>query len=96
MRSRSAACRGDGRARDGWRRDDDVRRTGRPGDRGRHRRVIEALDDAARASLLATMPSGRFGEPEDVAKLAAFLASDDASYINGADISIDGGTTAVR
>jgi meso-butanediol dehydrogenase/(S,S)-butanediol dehydrogenase/diacetyl reductase len=45
---------------------------------------------------LATMPSGRFGEPEDVAKLAAFLASDDASYINGADISIDGGTTAVR
>jgi meso-butanediol dehydrogenase / (S,S)-butanediol dehydrogenase / diacetyl reductase len=58
--------------------------------------VIEALDDAARASLLATMPSGRFGEPEDVAKLAAFLASDDASYINGADISIDGGTTAVR
>jgi meso-butanediol dehydrogenase / (S,S)-butanediol dehydrogenase / diacetyl reductase len=45
--------------------------------------------------LVAQIPSGRFGQPEDVAKLAAFLASDAASYINGADIAIDGGVTAV-
>ena len=42
------------------------------------------------------MPSGRFGEAEDVARVAAFLPSDAASYVNGADITIDGGTTAVR
>jgi meso-butanediol dehydrogenase / (S,S)-butanediol dehydrogenase / diacetyl reductase len=46
--------------------------------------------------LLATrFPLGRFGHPEDVAKLAAFLASDDARYINGAEIVIDGGVTAM-
>jgi NAD(P)-dependent dehydrogenase (short-subunit alcohol dehydrogenase family) len=60
------------------------------------RPVIESLDDEARAALPATMPSGRFGEAEDVARVAAFLASDAAAYVNGADITIDGGTTAVR
>ncbi len=41
--------------------------------------------------LVAQIPSGRFGQPEDVAKLAAFLASDAASYINGALVTADGG-----
>lgn len=45
--------------------------------------------------LLAGIPSGRFGAPGEVAALAAFLASDAGSYINGADIAIDGGVTAV-
>ena len=45
--------------------------------------------------LLAAIPSGRFGQPEEVAQLAAFLASDAAAYINGSDIAIDGGVTAV-
>jgi len=39
-------------------------------------------------------PMKRAGQPEEVAELAAFLASDRASYISGAIISIDGGTTA--
>jgi NAD(P)-dependent dehydrogenase (short-subunit alcohol dehydrogenase family) len=46
-------------------------------------------------TLRAGIPSGRFGEPWEVARLAAFLASDAAGYINGADIAIDGGVTAV-
>lgn len=41
------------------------------------------------------IPIGRVGFPEDVANLAVFLASDKASFIHGAHIPIDGGTTAV-
>jgi NAD(P)-dependent dehydrogenase (short-subunit alcohol dehydrogenase family) len=46
-------------------------------------------------SVLQTIPVGRTGEPGDVAKLAVFLASEDASFINGADILIDGGLAAL-
>jgi 3alpha(or 20beta)-hydroxysteroid dehydrogenase len=37
---------------------------------------------------------GRFGRPEEVANLALFLVSDEAAYINGVEITIDGGVTA--
>jgi len=57
--------------------------------------VIAALNDDEHAALLHAIPSGRFGQPEDVARLAAFLVSDAASYINGSDITIDGGTSAL-
>jgi NAD(P)-dependent dehydrogenase (short-subunit alcohol dehydrogenase family) len=36
----------------------------------------------------------RFGEPEDVSRIAVFLASDDARWVNGAPITVDGGFTA--
>ncbi len=42
-------------------------------------------------ALLANIPLGRLGEPEDVASLAAFLASDEASYVTGATYVVDGG-----
>lgn len=45
---------------------------------------------------LAEIPLGRLGQPDDVAALAAFLASDDAAYITGAVIPVDGGTAARR
>jgi NAD(P)-dependent dehydrogenase (short-subunit alcohol dehydrogenase family) len=45
--------------------------------------------------LISKIPSRRVGEPHEVAQLASFLASDEASYINGADIAIDGGATAI-
>jgi glucose 1-dehydrogenase len=47
----------------------------------------------ALASLMTLIPYNRIGQPEDVAKLAVFLASDDSDYITGASIFIDGGMT---
>jgi 3-oxoacyl-[acyl-carrier protein] reductase len=48
------------------------------------------LGELDRESLLAAIPAGRFGSPEDVAALAAFLCSDKAGYINGQVIGVDG------
>jgi NAD(P)-dependent dehydrogenase (short-subunit alcohol dehydrogenase family) len=41
------------------------------------------------------VPLGRFGTPEEIAKSALFLASDDASYINGVELEVDGGMSQV-
>lgn len=48
-------------------------------------------DEEARKKVEACIPAGRFGTPEDCAGIVAFLASDDSSYITGADIKTDGG-----
>jgi 3-oxoacyl-[acyl-carrier protein] reductase len=40
---------------------------------------------------MSEIPLGRFGQPEDVATVAAFLASDDAGYMTGQVLSVDGG-----
>jgi len=52
--------------------------------------------DDWRASKLAEIPMHRFGRVDEVASLAAFLASDEAAFLTGATIPIDGGTAARR
>lgn len=48
-------------------------------------------DESARRRVEACIPAGRFGTPEDCAGIAAFLCGEDAAYITGADIAVDGG-----
>jgi NAD(P)-dependent dehydrogenase (short-subunit alcohol dehydrogenase family) len=50
--------------------------------------------DAVRALMAASIPLGRYGEPSDVAALMLFLCSDDASFLSGAAIPIDGAMRA--
>ena len=50
--------------------------------------------EKAMADALARHPVGRFGKPEDIANMVAFLASDDSAYLSGECITVDGGMTA--
>jgi len=51
--------------------------------------------DATAQSLLAQVPAGRFATPEDIAAGVAYLASDDAAYVIGAELTIDGGLAQI-
>jgi NAD(P)-dependent dehydrogenase (short-subunit alcohol dehydrogenase family) len=54
-------------------------------------RITAKDPEAAMKSYLALQPTGRFGTPEEIAKGALFLASDDSSFMTGAELLIDGG-----
>jgi 2-keto-3-deoxy-L-fuconate dehydrogenase len=59
-------------------------------------RLLDAAEDpvAERAALIARQPMGRLGLPEEIAAAALYLASDDAAFMTGSQLVIDGGLTA--
>lgn len=57
--------------------------------------LIETVQPEIREKLVGMHPIARLGEPHEVAKAVAFLASDDASFISGTSLLVDGGYTAV-
>lgn len=53
--------------------------------------MTQVLSDSVKEAATAQIPLGRFGKPEDIANMAAYLASEKAGYITGQVISVDGG-----
>jgi acetoacetyl-CoA reductase len=53
--------------------------------------MVMAIKEEVREAIIATVPAGRLGKPEEIGDLCAYLASDKAGYITGATININGG-----
>jgi len=67
-----------------------------PGLVATERLVAGFTDPSQRTSAEHSVPLGRFARPDEIAAAIAFLASDDASYISGVTLRVDGGCAAVR
>ena len=52
---------------------------------------VDSLDEDATERLVSTIPRGRLAEPRDVASAVTYLASDDADFLTGTAINVDGG-----
>jgi acetoacetyl-CoA reductase len=53
--------------------------------------MVMALPEEIRAGIVANVPVGRLGEPEEIARTVSFLAADDAGFITGTNIPVNGG-----
>jgi NAD(P)-dependent dehydrogenase (short-subunit alcohol dehydrogenase family) len=57
--------------------------------------LVDRLPPEAIARMVSTIPMGRMGSPEEIAKAALFLASDDSSFITGIELFVDGGRAQI-
>ena len=55
--------------------------------------MVEKIDEKTKHKLLNQIPLGRIGSPEDIAATVLYLASDEAGYVSGQTIAVDGGMT---
>jgi NAD(P)-dependent dehydrogenase (short-subunit alcohol dehydrogenase family) len=55
----------------------------------------QRLDKETRGMFKSLIPRGKMGRPEEIAAVALFLASDEASYVNGVELAVDGGFSAI-
>ena len=55
--------------------------------------ILASMPDKVLEEIVKRVPAGRLGQPAEIANVAAFLASDEASYVNGAVIEVSGGAT---
>ena len=56
--------------------------------------TVEEINQT-KANLVAAVPIGRMGSPDEIAKAVSFLASDDSSYITGIELCVDGGMAQI-
>jgi 3-oxoacyl-[acyl-carrier protein] reductase len=57
--------------------------------------MTDALNEKQREAILARVPAGRLGTPEDVAAAAVYLASNEAAYVTGQTIHVNGGMAMI-
>jgi NAD(P)-dependent dehydrogenase (short-subunit alcohol dehydrogenase family) len=55
----------------------------------------QVFDAETKRQFEALILRGKMGRPEEIATVALFLASDDSSYVNGVELAVDGGTSAI-
>jgi NAD(P)-dependent dehydrogenase (short-subunit alcohol dehydrogenase family) len=59
------------------------------------KQFVTETGEQRKKMISATVPLGRFGTPDEIAKAVVFLASDDSSYITGTELFVDGGFAQV-
>ena len=53
--------------------------------------MVMAVPEKVREGIIAQIPTGRLGEPDEIARCVVFLASDEAAFVNGSTITVNGG-----